>query len=113
MNLPKRLPVGKGYQGPDYYGCCNTGHAPVILNSRELAEWSALNPRGYRFAVGDSLWVDDAVMAMLRGKVAGATWEHGTMATVRFFKTYKAAQKYFAERCEKIKAMNREMRESE
>jgi len=29
-----RLPKGKGYKGPESYGCCNTGLAPCIFHSR-------------------------------------------------------------------------------
>lgn len=33
MNVP-RLAKGKGFSGPDHYGCCNTGNAPAIFHSR-------------------------------------------------------------------------------
>lgn len=29
-----RLAKGKGYKGPEYYGCFNTGMAPAIFHSR-------------------------------------------------------------------------------
>jgi len=29
-----RLPKGRGYKGPEFYGCCNTGLAPCIFHSR-------------------------------------------------------------------------------
>ena len=29
-----RLTKGKGVRGPDYYGCCNTGMAPVLVHCR-------------------------------------------------------------------------------
>lgn len=29
-----RLSKGKGYKGPEFYGCCNTGMAPAIFHSR-------------------------------------------------------------------------------
>ncbi len=28
-----RLPKGRGYKGPEFYGCCNTGLAPCIFHS--------------------------------------------------------------------------------
>jgi hypothetical protein len=33
MQVP-RLAKGKGYKGPDFYGCFNTGMAPAIFHSR-------------------------------------------------------------------------------
>ncbi|MEN6367761.1 MAG: hypothetical protein ABFC88_13195 [Thermoguttaceae bacterium] len=29
-----RLAKGRGYKGPEFYGCCNTGLAPAIFHSR-------------------------------------------------------------------------------
>ncbi len=28
-----RLPMGKGFKGPEFFGCCNTGIAPSIFHS--------------------------------------------------------------------------------
>jgi len=97
--MPTRLGKGKAIQGPEFYGCSNTGHAPVILHSAELV---AYDIKGKRFAVGDALYVDDAVYEYLLGKVSGNTWKRGHLATVKFFKTYKAAREYFKARCEEI-----------
>jgi hypothetical protein len=30
-----RLPIGKGFKGPEYPGCFNTGMAPAIFHSRQ------------------------------------------------------------------------------
>ncbi len=32
MNIP-RIPKGKGYLGPEYFGCCNTGRRPALFHS--------------------------------------------------------------------------------
>jgi hypothetical protein len=32
MNVP-RIPAGKGYLGPEWFGCCNTGRRPAIFHS--------------------------------------------------------------------------------
>ena len=34
MKVP-RLEKGKGYKGPEFYGCYNTGMAPAIFHSRQ------------------------------------------------------------------------------
>jgi len=34
MAAKMRLTKGKGYMGPEYVGCCNTGRRVVILHSR-------------------------------------------------------------------------------
>ena len=33
ISVPK-LPKGKWFRGPDFYGCCNTGLAPCIMHSK-------------------------------------------------------------------------------
>ena len=99
--LPRRLPVGKAVCGPEYYGCCNTGHRPVLVHSARLENFCI---QGFRFCVGDELYISDAMNAVLfpkAGKPKTSVWKT-EYATVRFFKTYKAAKKYFLDRCETI-----------
>ena len=99
--LPRRLPIGKMVCGPEYYGCCNTGHMPVLMHSARLENFCM---QGFRFAVGDELYIADAMNAILfpkAGKPKTSVWKT-KYATVRFFKTYKAAKKYFLDRCETI-----------
>ena len=99
--LPRRLPIGKMVRGPEYYGCCNTGHMPVLVHSAQLENFCS---RGFRFCVGDDLYISDAMNAVLfpkAGKPKTSVWKT-KYATVRFFKTYKAAKKYFLDRCETI-----------
>lgn len=99
--LPHRLPVGKAVCGPEYYGCCNTGHMPVLVHSARLENFCS---RGFRFCVGDELYISDAMNAVLfpkPGKPKTSVWKT-EYATVRFFKTYKAAKKYFLDRCERV-----------
>ena len=45
-----RLPKGRGYKGPEFYGCCNTGMAPCIFHCRTG-----------KYLVGPELPCDDAM----------------------------------------------------
>lgn len=38
MKVP-RLPKGRGFRGPDFYGCINTGTAPCIRRSRRTGKY--------------------------------------------------------------------------
>jgi len=49
-----RLAKGKGYKGPDFYGCFNTGTAPAIFHSRTG-----------KYVVGPELPARDAMRAGL------------------------------------------------
>jgi len=73
--LPRRLPVGKAVCGPEYYGCCNTGHMPVLVHSARLENFCM---QGFRFAVGDELYIADAMNAILfpkAGKPKTSVWK--------------------------------------
>lgn len=96
--LPTRLTTGKFFVGPDFHGCINTGHAPAILKSSALAKYPTLS-RGYVFAVGPVLFVEDAIKALMYDRVPkGQAYyerDHDRRYRVRFFKTYAAAKKHF------------------
>jgi len=97
MDLPTRLTLGKYYIGPDHYGCFNTGLAPAILKSRLLYKWCKSQ---HLFAVGPQLFIDDAISDLLHHRPrhfrgTKATWIREKRYKVRFFRTSKAAKRYF------------------
>ena len=96
MNMPSRMKTGRYIVGPDFYGCSNTGMAPAILKSKALANYGRLGlARGFKFAVGPMLFIEDAINNVVRGRMKkGATANFG-QHKVRLFKTYKAAKAYF------------------
>ena len=108
-NLPVRLPLGRVFTGPDFYGCFNTGMAPSILKSKLLNLYDRRGlVKGYKFAVGPWLFLEDAIRDMTRGRVKGASWSRGERYKIRFFKTSKGAKKYFSELVAKAEAVNRQ-----
>jgi hypothetical protein len=116
LNLPTRLTTGKFFVGPDYHGCINTGHAPAILKSSALAKYPALS-RGYVFAVGPVLFVEDAIKALMFDRVPeGQAYyerDHDRRYRVRFFKTYAAAKKEFSSLVAARVAANAQVRAEE
>jgi hypothetical protein len=111
--LPVRLPLGKFFVGPDFYGCINTGMAPAILKSRLLKSYDRLGlVKGFKFAVGPGLFVEDAIKDMTRGRVKGSTWKRSGRYTVKFFKTSKGAKAYFSRLVEKAVEVNRQEAET-
>ena len=48
-----RLDKGKGFKGPDFYGCMNTGTAPAIFHSRTG-----------KYVVGPEMAARDAMQAV-------------------------------------------------
>lgn len=120
--LPKRLPLGKFIIGPDFHGCINTGTAPALLYSRVLRRWPILS-RGYRFAVGPHVYVENAISALTSGLVPSGRAYHeqrrarGEIDTkrtrVRFFKTAAGAKKHFADLVAAAEAVNANVRAKE
>ena len=83
--------------------------APSILKSKLLNLYDRRGlVRGYKFAVGPWLFLEDAIRDMTRGRVKGASWSRGKRYKIRFFKTSKGAKKYFRELCEAAEAVNRQ-----
>jgi len=56
-----RLAKGRGYKGPEFYGCFNTGMAPAVFHSRYD-----------KYYVGPELYCHDAIRAGI-GPVAKET----------------------------------------
>ncbi len=96
-SLPLKMKAGQILLGPDFYGCINTGIAPAILHSRILKEYPRLN-RGYRFVVGEQMYVEQAAKDLLFDRVpktqAYIEYEDGRRSA-KFFRTYKAAKNHF------------------
>ncbi len=109
MKMPSRMTTGRDLEGPDYYGCVNSGMAPAILKSKALADYGRLGlARGFKFAVGPQLFIQDAINDVIRGRMKkGATWTRdGGHYKVRLFKTYKAAKAYFEKLVAEVIAIN-------
>ena len=86
MNVP-RLAKGKGYKGPEFYGCFNTGMAPAIFHSRSG-----------KYVVGPELRCRDA---MRIGVTLTSTRVDGTgRQRIWLFKSRKPAVTKFTSLCE-------------
>jgi hypothetical protein len=110
VTIPTRLPKGRILLGPDFYGCINTGMAPALLKSKALANFPTLS-RGYRFAVGPHLFVEQAVKALMFDRVkAGRGYYEFDGRRVVFCKTYATAKKRFAALVEQAEAVNAKVR---
>jgi hypothetical protein len=91
-----RLAKGKGYKGPEFYGCFNTGMAPSIFHSRTG-----------KYVVGPQLRCHDA---MREGLTFSKKRVHGTgNQRVWIFKGRKAAVAKFIGLCEMAEAVNRDI----
>lgn len=122
IEMPRRLGLGKGIRGPEFAGCCNTGHSPVIVKNESLVKYT----EGYQFIVGPQMDVQEPMgirhMRVMLDLNPGEAkrWARsnnvtlgkakavvdGGRRTVRFFKTYASAKRYFRAECAKIDAAN-------
>ena len=103
MRKVPRLSRGKGFRGPEPFGCFNTGTAPVIMHSR-TGKW----------LVGPEIELDDARNFILfepnknkriyKGRNTSDKW------WVYIYKSRKPAVSKFQELCDKQDKMNNEMR---
>ena len=81
-----RLAQGKGYRGPEFWGCCNTGTAPSIFHSRNG-----------RYVVGPEMACRDA---MQNGVTFGNKRIHGDgRQRVWLYKSRKPAVAKFMALC--------------
>ena len=107
FTFPTRLPMNKGFSGPDFPGCINSGFAPALLKSKSAATYL-----GKPFMVGGSFAVKfsqtDCILSVMRGKRTKEMKRY----KVRFFKTYSAAKKYFLKLMEPISAQRKETRQA-
>lgn len=112
MQLPTRLAAGKMFIGPDHYGCMNTGLAPTLLHSKFLHDHPSAG-RGYRFAIGPEVFVQEAVRKLVLGKVppgqAYAEFNDGR-DRVTFAKTYATAKRRFGFLVDEITKANAKVR---
>jgi len=81
-----RLPKGAGYNGPEFYGCCNTGMAPCIFHSRTG-----------KYLVGPELRCQDAMQQGVTF-TSKRTWGEGRQR-VWLFKGRKPAVAKFMALC--------------
>lgn len=96
MNTVPRLAKGKGYKGPEFYGCFNTGTAPSIFHSRTG-----------KYVVGPQLRCQDAMydgLTLFNQRVHGEGNQR-----VWIFKGRKAAVTKFLGLCQVAEAVNRDM----
>ena len=110
VTIPTRLPKGRILLGPDFYGCINTGMAPALLKSGALAKFPTLS-RGYRFAVGPHLFVEQAVKALMFGQVKkGRGYYEFSGRRVTFCKTYATAKRRFTALVTEAESVNAKVR---
>jgi hypothetical protein len=110
MTIPHRMPKGRILLGPDFYGCINTGMAPALLKSKALADYPTLS-RGFRFAVGPHLFVEQAVKALMFNQVKqGRGYYEFDGRRVTFCRTYATAKRRFAVLVSAAEAANAEAR---
>jgi len=89
-DFPTRLGWGKGFRGPDYPGCINSGAAPAILKSRTADRFL-----GKPFVVGGEFCLRYAMYECVSAAMAGRKTRDMKRFKVRFFKTYSGAKSYF------------------
>lgn len=93
-----RLPKGRGYRGPDFYGCFNTGTAPCIRRSRRTGKYIVGAESNTEMALNDA-----RLLTNMR------SWEIGGR-TVYVYKTRAPAVRRFEAMCEERIRENEEMR---
>ncbi len=92
-----RLAKGQGIKGPEFYGCCNTGLAPAIVNSSIAG----------RYIVGPELYVTESQFVRAIGLAPyKRKFVFDRTRIVHAFKTRAAAVKLFTEQCKRAKAEN-------
>jgi len=95
-----RLPKGRGFRGPEWYGCCGTGAAPCIRRSTFTG----------KYVVGTEMSTDIALSdrRILSNK---RKFEVMGCRTVFVYKTRKPAVAKFQALCEEQLRVNEEMRQ--
>ena len=88
--FPTRLGWGKGFRGPDYPGCINSGAAPAMLKSRLADRYL-----GKSFMVGGEMAVRYGQTECISAAMNGKRTRDMKRFNVRFFKTYAGAKKHF------------------
>jgi len=113
--IPSRLGLGKVIKAPEFFGCMNTGRRPCLGRPKIFQEYSAINLKGFRFAVGPELYLMEAVKRYLFGKATHATKDEPKVKgktpcyTVKFYKTYKAALREFRKQWDAQTVINERM----
>jgi hypothetical protein len=103
--LPQRMKMGQGIVGPDYYGCINSGKAPVISKDKHIAKYTNGEKQ---FAVGRMSGVSyyELFCAIINEDKAYFKC-HG----IRLFKTYKTEKKCFTKMIKEVELWNRRQAE--
>lgn len=97
-----RLTKGKGVRGPEFYGCCNTGLAPVIVHSKVAG----------RYLVGPELYASELQYTFQIFKnPRKRKFVFDGNRTVHAFKTRKAAVELFHEQCDAVAEQNNRIRQ--
>jgi len=97
ISFPSRLGFNKGFMGPDFPGCINSGHAPALLKSKNAAVYL-----DKPFMVGGSFAIKYSQTECISSAMKGKKTEDMKRFKVRFFKTYSAAKKYFLKLMEDV-----------
>lgn len=92
-----RLTKGKGIRGPDFYGCCNTGMAPVIVHSKVAG----------RYLVGPELYCTEFEYSFqIFKQPRKRKFVFDRTRVVHAFRTRKAAVELFQLQCAAAKEQN-------
>jgi len=94
-----RIPKGRGFRGPEWYGCCGTGAAPCIRRSKFTG----------KYVVGTEMSTD---MALSDRRILSNKRKFEVMGCriVFVYKTRKPAVAKFLVLCEKQEQVNAQMR---
>ena len=95
--LPTKMPLGKMFTGPDYPGCINSGHAPLICKSKIALQWL-----GKSFVVCDDFAWRFMKHETICELMSGEAGENVKRYHVKLYKTYAPAKADFMKRCETV-----------
>ena len=102
----KRLKLGQGFRGPEFFGCINSGSAPVIIKSKHLKRWSV-----YRYYVGPEFPIRFDLYEVLRLAMVGHGYKfHSGHWTFFLYQSPSAAWTRFDALCKAQNEINADVR---
>lgn len=105
MNVP-HLKLGKGFIGPEFSGCCNSGMRPVMLRLGK-PQYAGK----YKYIVGNEIdiWSLTPVYLKLMEGFKGYKMVIDKQTIVFVYQTRTAALRKFENLCKSVKAYNHEV----
>ena len=105
MDVP-RLKPGKGFAGPEFSGCCNSGMRPVMLRFGK-PQYAGK----YKYIVGNEvdLWSLTPIYVKIMQGFKGCKMIVDKQTTVFIYKTRTAALRKFETLCKSVKTYNYEI----